>query len=224
METPDLATMIIRGTLQRLGELYALPAAQVNFYSSTNRMQLAMRMREMLTGETKSIVWPQMFVHSNSVAQAEQGTNTAYAPKQLSRHGLYLQLADNQKSISNMLLTPATFGLEVVFMTDDFFRAFNFATSWVLNSIKNAFNFSITYAGTNIDIRVEADSTVSTPDRDEAVSHPNVYEYATNLTVWGYIGDTKIKSVPILNQLAAGTIPDMPPSTATQTVNRGVIS
>lgn len=222
MELPDLSIMIIRGAVQQLGALYKLPPEQVNFYSSTNRLQLAMRMRELLTGENQSIKWPQMFVHSNTVTLGEQGTNTAYSPKQLARHGLYLQINDNQTAVGNMKLTPAVFGLEVVFMSDDFFKAFSFATSWVLNSIKNAFNFSLTYAGNNIDIRVEADPAVNTPDRDEAVNHPNVYEYSTNLTIWGYIGDASISTVPVLNQLAVGTIPSMPPSSAQQTITRGV--
>ncbi len=219
MDFPDLAEMIIRGALSRVGELYKLPPSQVNFYSSTNRLQLAMRVNQMLGSEKTSVKWPLLFAHSNTVTLGEQGTNSAFASKQLARHGIYVQLRDNGQAIGNLRLTPALFSLELTYMTDNFFNAFNFATQWVLHGIKNDFNFSITYAGANIDIRVEADNNVSTPDRDEAVSHPNVYEYTTNMNIWGYIGEPELRTVPILNKSVSSIVPALPNAVVTNSRN-----
>jgi hypothetical protein len=171
-----------------------------------------MRVQQLLNSQQQSIVWPQLFVHVNSIAVGEMGTNTSYSAKQLSRRGIFLQLADNENKVSNVPIIPAAFSVEVTFMTDNFFTAMRFATRWLLSASKNAFNFSLTFGSVDIDIHADAETTVSTPDRDEAVNHPNVYEYTCNMTIWGYInGD--LRQVPMLNKTVVGIIPGMPPTT-----------
>ncbi len=216
VKVPDLAEMVVRGVLKNLGQVFNLPPDAVNFYTSSNRMQLALRLEELLKTPNKTITWPKMFAHVTTVQLAEIGTDTAYVPKQLARHGINVSVDDSGSKVVNVKIVPTTFAMEITFMTDDFFRAFKFATSWVRHSIANDVNFSVTYGGENIDIPVRLDPSVTTPDRDEAVNHPNTYEYTANLSVWGYSNDENARELPILDDLVTGVIPAMPPVAVSQ--------
>lgn len=157
----------------------------------------------MLEGGQPSLSWPQVFVHLSSIQVGTQGEHTAYAPKVLARQGITISADDNEKEVYNVSIVPAAFTFEVTYVNDDFMKALDFAAGWVWHSIRNSYNFTVNYGSLPIDIKITADEQISTPDRDESVGHPNMYEYTANMVVLGYIsgkGQDGIRIIPVLNQ------------------------
>ncbi len=210
MDLPQLDQLVLNGAMGRLAEVCGVSKSSVTFQTSTNRMQLIERLQKANKGPAAQIKWPQMAVRLSSLQTGVQGEDTAYTPKNMLRRGVYVQVADSNNVLYNVKVMPTSFIMEVTLLTDDFFQAFDFATKWVRAAVLNAFNFTINYGSASFDIRVKADDNVTTPDRDEAVSHPNLYEYVTNMTVWGYSADPKARNIPVLNQAQVSVVPAMP--------------
>lgn len=186
--------------MDRMAAIFQLPKDAVTFYSSSNKMQLALRIQQTLNGPQATVHWPKLFLHVNTLTLSEQGTDSSYPYKQLVRRGINYQVADSENVMRNVSIVPATFTIEATFMTDDFFEALRFGKQWLIATAKNAFNFTINYGSASLDIRAQGDNTVSTPDRDEAVNHPNVYEYTATVSFWGYVSDTEDRQIPVLRQ------------------------
>jgi hypothetical protein len=113
----------------------------------------------------------------------------AYNTKTLARQGQYLKMAESQTRVLKANLVPVVTELEVVYMTDAFDQAFGYASSWMANAVHNRANFTVTYSNVGIDVRCEMSATISTPDREESVDMPNVYEYISTIKVVGYVSD-----------------------------------
>ena len=196
----EIEHLVIRGAMQRMAEIFDMPSSSVTFYSSSNRMQLAQRVAQLLKGAQETVLWPKLFLHVNTLALAEQGSETAYSYKQMSRDGIYYQVADSQNVLRNIILVPTVFTVETTFMTDDYFKALRFGKQWLIATARNSFNFTINYGSVALDIRAQGDNSVNTPDRDEAVNHPNVYEYVASVNFWGFVSQTEEREVPVIQE------------------------
>ena len=212
MDLPQLDQLVLNGAMGRLAEVSGVSKSTVTFQTSTNRMQLIERLQKAAKGPSAQIKWPQMAVRLSSLQTGVQGEDTAYTPKNMLRRGVYVQVADSNNVLYNVKVMPTSFILEVTMLTDNFFQAFDFATRWVRAAVLNSFNFTVNYGSVSFDIRVKADENVTTPDRDEAVNHPNVYEYVANMTVWGYSADPQARNIPVLQKVQATAQPAMPPT------------
>jgi hypothetical protein len=199
---PDFEVMVVKGILERIGQVFEVSGDAIDFYSSTNRMQLAQRIDQMRNGPQSTIKWPKVFVHLSDVGEATT-EQSAYVPKILARQGVNVQMDDSAKSLVNVSFVPAAFSFEVTYMVDDFWKAFSFACGWVWHGTRKSFNFSISYASMDFDVQVLCDPHVSTPDRDESVSRPNVYEYTATMTVIGLISGKGEDGMRIVSRIGA---------------------
>ena len=131
----------------------------------------------------------------------------AYNTRSLARHGTYLRMSEQATSVVKAALVPIVLEFEVIYLTDSFDQAFAYSTGWVVNGVQNRLNFTLTYANVGIDVRCELNPNMATPDREEAVDQPNMFEYISTLRVAGYATDThpdgtsaiQVLSKPVLN-------------------------
>jgi hypothetical protein len=112
-----------------------------------------------------------------------------YNTKSLARHGQYLKASESQDRLLKSNIVPIVMELEVIYMTDSFDQAFAYASAWLTNAIHNRANFTVTYMNLGIDVRCEMSPELSTPDREESVDMPNVFEYMSTIRIAGYASD-----------------------------------
>lgn len=177
-----LHDLTLKGVVQCLAALYDIKEPNILFISTTDKYRIAQRFSEQKSpGST--MTYPKMFVHIvNMMLDKER-----YNAKSLSRHGVYARIGDNQNAVRKMTLVPTVYELEVIYAVDDFGKAMQFTSQWLANGINNRLNFTLTYYGLPIDIRVEMVDQISTPDRDEGVDLVNHYEYIAGLRVFSYV-------------------------------------
>lgn len=186
---PPIERMILQGVQQTLSDTFQIPSERIVFFASTDRMRIADRVAKMHQGLEGSVKWPVLMIHMNSMSLGMVDQMHAYNTKSLARHGQYLKMAESQERILKSNLVPVVMELEVVFMTDAFDAAFGYASAWLANAVHNRANFTVTYSNVGIDVRCEMSPTLSTPDREESIDMPNVFEYLSNIKVAGYISD-----------------------------------
>ena len=108
-------------------------------------------------------------------------------------------LNDSQNAMYKTEPIPVNMSIEVTFMTDNFFDMISFANRWVYCAVTKSLNMDVVFDGTNFSIQVEADSTLTVPEKDMQIETVNAYEFVTNLIVHGYISqDAPIEEFPQL--------------------------
>lgn len=188
-DLPAIEGMIRLGVEQGLCSLFDISSEAVVFVASTDRMRVAKRLTTMKEGPDAIIKYPYLFVSMPTVSQGIVDQMHAYNAKSITRHGQYIKVNDDEKSVLRVSLVPAIFEFEILYMVDDFNKAFKYSNRWITHGTNNRMNFSLTYAGVSVDVRCIMADTMSTPPRDESIDQPNVFEYTSSLRVAGYITD-----------------------------------
>jgi hypothetical protein len=188
-ELPPIERMIIRGVQDTLGAVFGLPPERIVFFASTNRIQIAQKVAELHEGLEGRVKWPVLMMHMNSMRLGFVDQMHGYNAKSLARHGQYLKAAESQDRLLKSSIVPIVMELEVIYMTDSFDQAFAYASAWLTNAVHNRANFTVTYMNLGIDVRCEMSPELSTPDREESVDMPNVFEYMSTIRVAGYASD-----------------------------------
>jgi hypothetical protein len=174
--------LTLKGVLQSLSVLYEMKEPDLLFISTTDKYRIAQRFSEQ-KNPGGALKYPKLFLHIVNMMIDRERINV----KSLARHGVYGPINDNQNAVRKMTLVPTIYELEAIYVVDDFLKAMTFASQWLANSINNRLNFTLTYYGLPVDIRVEMVDSVSTPDRDEGVDLANHYEYVLGLKVFSYV-------------------------------------
>lgn len=206
-ELPAAQRMILKGLQDSLADTFKIPAASMVFFATTNKMKIAEYVRKMHEGVEGKLKWPVMLLHLNNVGAGTSEAMHGYNTRSMARHGTYLRMSEQATSVVKAALVPIVMEFEVIYLTDSFEQAFAYSTGWVVNGVQNRLNFTLTYGNVGIDIRCELSPSMSTPDREEAVDQPNVFEYVSTLRVAGYATDDhpdgtsaiQVVSKPVLN-------------------------
>lgn len=186
---PPIERMIVKGVQETLGQTFGLAPERIVFFASTNRMKIAEQVAKLHEGLEGKIKWPLLLLHLNSLSLGFVEGMHAYNTKSLARHGMYMKAAESQDRLLKSNLVPIVMDIEVIYMTDSFEQAFGYATGWLTNAVHNRMNFTATYMNLGIDVRCEMSPQISTPDREESIDQPNVFEYTSNIKVAGYASD-----------------------------------
>lgn len=189
-ELPPIERMILRGIQETLGSAFQIPDERIVFFASTDRMRVAKRVAELHEGLNGTVKWPVLMLHMNAMRLGFTEQMHAYNTKSMARHGQYLKIAESQDRVLKSNLVPMVMELEVIYMTDSFDQAFRYASSWLSNAVHNRANFTVNYMNLGIDVRCEMSPELNTPDREETVDVPNVFEYVSTIRVAGYISDS----------------------------------
>jgi hypothetical protein len=198
MNTPDKAAveqlpkfekMVIRGAQMGFADTFGMSPKSVVYTATTNRMQMAAQLQKQWNDDKTTLSWPIVFLRllsmSTGVVEAGHGFNA----KSFARHGTYLRMSESQNSVLKTHLVPAIFELEATLLTDAFDVAFGFASQWVAVATQNRANYTITYGNVSFDIRSVFTDSMATPDREEAVDIPNIFEYVGTFKVFGFVSD-----------------------------------
>lgn len=204
---PPIESLILQGVQGTLARTFSMPSDRLVFFASTNRMRIAEQVATLQKGLSGGIVWPVMLLHMNSVSLGHTEGGHSYNTRSLARHGVYLKTAESGLRVLKHNLVPTVTEIEVIYMTDAFAQAFAYANAWMAHAINARLNFTATYMNTGFDIRTEMSTQVSTPDREESVDQPNVFEYTGTVKIYGYTSDPhvdgtsyiQVLSKPVLN-------------------------
>lgn len=186
---PPIERMIVKGVQETLGQAFGLSSERIVFFASTNRMKIAEQVAKLHEGLEGKIKWPLMLLHLNGLTLGHVDQMHAYNTKSMARHGQYLKVAESQDRVLKSNLVPIVMEIEVIYMNDGFDQAFAYACAWLTNAVHNRLNFTATYMNLSIDVRSEMSPQLSTPDREESIDQPNVFEYVSTIKVAGYASD-----------------------------------
>lgn len=210
---PNLARIeriILAGLMESVRSLFDIPKAQIIFFATTNRMQIADRIKKMREGASATLTWPIVFVHVTGFAPAQGDDLHAVNPRHLARTGINVHLADTQNTVLNVKIVPVVFECELIYMDDDWDRSFRYGCEWMAAAQANKLNYSITYHNYDLDIRVKMGDSFSTPDREEAVNQSNQFEYSSTLQIGGFVqasGADAVSKVSVIRQIKGDVVP-----------------
>lgn len=174
----SIERLMFDGLLQRVGEVFEVTAPTFN--SSTDRFRIQQILAQQ---QTKTVEYPICYIHVTGIDDPEAGAS--YNALAILKYGGYTQ-ADGTVVLKQSIL-PVKFNIELVFLTDDFFKALRFMNQWKFANRLGKLNMTINYGGADIDIKVSLESSLSTPDKDASVDIQNVYEYTGQITINGYM-------------------------------------
>jgi hypothetical protein len=187
---PPIEKMVIKGVESQLATMFDIEPSQVVFVASTDRMVIADRITKMHNGAGATIKWPLLFLRMTNASSGAIEQAHAVSAKSFSRHGVYIKLSDGSDTVQRVSLLPALFEIEVIYMVDEFFKAFKFTSDWLTAANSNRMNFTLTYGNVGIDIRCIMADSLTTPDKENSVSQASQFEYTTTVKVAGYITDS----------------------------------
>lgn len=185
-----------------IGEAFSLPADRVVFFASTNRLKIAEQVSKLQNGIAGSVKWPIALLHLNSITLGNADGQHSYNTRSFARHGVYVKVSESQTRVLKVNLVPTVTEIEVIYMTDSFAQAFAHTNLWMANAVNARMNFTATYMNTGIDIRCALSDQVSTPDREESVDQPNVFEYTSTIKVFGYSSDPHVDGTSYIQVLS----------------------
>lgn len=168
-----------------LASLYDIKEPAIQFVTTTDRYNTARRLTAQ--GSNPVLEYPRMFLHVTNLTRGkpEDGYGNV---RSKAKNGVFIKSGtDNQTAYKRMVLIPCVYSLELLYLDDNFLRALNFASQWLVHGINGRLNFTVNYYGMNVDIRSDLSEEVATPDRDETVDQVNHYEYMTTFTVRSWI-------------------------------------
>jgi hypothetical protein len=206
---PRIENMVLAGVMETCTDLFGLPKDQIIFFATTNRMQVAERIKQLREGAQAQLKWPLVFVHVTGFEDADGSDLFAVSPKTLAREGINVHMADTQNMVLNVKIVPVVFEVEVVYVDDDWKRSFQFACEWMASAKMNRMNFSMTYMNVDFDVRTKMNPSFTTPDRDEAVNQSNQFEYTGSFSVGGYVqasGADAISKVSVIRQVQSNIV------------------
>lgn len=186
---PPIEKMVIKGVQEMLGQSFGLPSERIVFFATTNRMRIAEEVAKLHAGLEGKVKWPLLLLHLNSMAAGTAEGMHGYNTRSLARHGQYLKASEQKTRLLKTALVPVVMDIEVFYLTDSFDQAFGYSSAWITNAVQNRLNFTVTYSNIGVDVRTEMSPSINTPDREESVDQPNVFEYVSNMRVAGYAND-----------------------------------
>ena len=207
-----LEHVILQGVLQYLGRAFGPvvsqaatengntnAALQPKFISTTDKWHVL----KQLDGQTNTFQYPYMFLHLTGVSLPEQGES--YNPKALLRAGVYGVIDDSKTTYRRHRIIPVKMSCEVSFLTNDFWQSMAFVNAWMFSVLKKDLNFNVKFDDVSYSIQVELDSTLSAPDKDNAVDIPNNYELIGNIYIKAFFSENKaivdVERYPIFRNL-----------------------
>lgn len=197
-----LEKMIIGGVLSRLKTTLGLDTDPL-FLPTNDRWKLADRVKAQL-GSTLQL--PQVYLHLQTLEINPDGLNA----QSLAYMGVYAQGKTGSNVAARHFFMPVVFTFEVIHLSDDFWDMLNFCRRMLLTHRKrDRLNFTLTYDGINIDVRVMADDQISVPDKDASVDVPNMYEVSASIRVISYITEDldDVDEVPLITQIQHSLTP-----------------
>lgn len=203
-ELMRIEKLVLSGVMQQMADTFEIPPSQMVFFATTNRMQIAERIAKIREGEGATVKWPIVFVHVTGFSEALGTDLHAVNAKTLARSGINVHMADTQNFTLNVKIVPVVFEAEVIFMSDNWDDAFKFSCKWMSVALENLLNFTMTYHNFPIDVRCKLGNSLSTPDRDESVNQPNLFEYSSTLEIGGYVQSARpdaVSKVSIIRQI-----------------------
>lgn len=179
------ANLTIKGLIQKLAALYNVSEPSILFVTTTDRYNVAKRLAGQ--GSNPALNYPRLFVHLTNIGRGHSEDGYGNVRSQAKNGHLIHSMTDNQSAYRKIALIPCIYDLEVLYLDDDFMRALQFSTQWMVSSVNNRMNFTVNYYGLPVDVRIEMATEMSTPDRDETVDSVNHYEYITTMRVFSRI-------------------------------------
>lgn len=180
---PSLAKLLILGVMQRLSDVFQVPAERIIPISTSDRMKVAQTAAQKYSnGE---IIFPQILLYTTAFIRGD--TEQEYNARAIMRNGVYAKLDDTQNSVKRIHLFPAIMEIEVIYQTNDYFQGLQYGSNWLAAGLSRFLNFTITYMGVPLDIRVDLGSTIQVPELDADISTPNYYEYDCGIRVRGFL-------------------------------------
>lgn len=181
-----LDELIFEGLFQNLAVLFEIPKGSLHL-AQTNE-QIGSFLRKKQTSNS-ALEYPFLFLKIASYSKGSIGSGFAYG-RSLTRHGLYLNVNDNQTFVRRVKIIPVVMEYEINFICEDLKASLEFQRKWFAIGDRALMNFTITYYGASIDIKVEMGDSFDTPDMDGSIETLNNYQSLSGLRVYGYINDT----------------------------------
>lgn len=128
-------------------------------------------------------------------------TEGTYRPHTLMRRGIMGKPSSDGMTAQRLNLIPVTTEYEITFLTQSFSDVRKFSRTWLLAVIQNAFKFSVTYGVVDLDINVIPEQAVSLPQRESGLSEAKEYVATVNITVAGYMSNTKLQLSQVVNEI-----------------------
>lgn len=186
---PPIEKMVIKGVQEMLAQTFGLTSDRIVFFATTDRMKIAEKVAKLHEGLEGKVKWPLILLHLNSMSLGTEENLHGYNTRSLARHGMYLKASEQKTRLLKAALIPVVMDIEVFYMTDSFDQAFAYSAAWLTTAVQNRLNFTVTYSNVGIDVRTQMSTSINTPDREESVEQPNVFEYVSNMRVAGYAND-----------------------------------
>lgn len=204
---------IVRGLMYWTCQTFNMQDGINLFYAATTTKAVqAAQQRAQRDG--RALEWPIMYM---KLSEATRNVgNTAYNPRSLARHGVYVTTDTKDREYARKLhpmRVDMTF--EYNFLVDDTRRALSFISSWMTLGQEQKLNFTINYYGVGMDIACRLADSVSVPEKETSVDEAvNVYEFTTSILCEGYVtaqhvdNDSDIALVRTIN-VAAQPVDDL---------------
>lgn len=119
---------------------------------------------------------------------------SGYNAGALNRMGKHIPTDTQSGYLNNVLkLIPTTFDCTINFMSQSYWEAFSFATTWLYGVLnKENLNFNALFAGLRISIRLELIDNISFSPKDNALENSQSYYTSTaTLKIHSYISQNK---------------------------------
>lgn len=199
-------TFIQAGLCQNMTQQFRVPAIFV-----TSPDALAQQKAQL---GNKQPEYPYLFMYIQSF-----GPNTdSYMTNRLARHGIPVQVNNDNKQIQVAKLIPTNFETEVTYVTNkydglDTDSVKGFVRRWLTTRRNGALNFQTKYGLTSLAISCTMADVLQIPKRDNPADAESMYSVVTNVTVHGFVSEPALGTRGRIQQIV---LSDAPPNTPGQ--------
>jgi len=194
MEMISLETEIFRGFLTALHKGFGTHPVLMQ----TDDVYRVEEYLQKTQGEQVS--YPLLFI---TLTAMEVSTDRQGA-KQLARQGVYSTVKGG-KSVYSLPLIPVDYWFHLRLITQDYGTVFETIRKLLFSSVGRAptfFNYTLTYMGCQIGIKVMHEGHTTFPQRENQVQAINTYQVESEFRLLGYVLDTDyVKEVPIVTNI-----------------------
>jgi len=189
-----IENMIVQALLTNGGEIFGV---KTPFFTTSNNIYQISTVLNSVHSEKHAIEYPFMYLSLTSAGVNSQ----SYNPHVLLRRGMYGEVDETGNSVTKYPILPIQYQFVWTYITQSQEELFSFLRRWLFASQSKGLNFSLTYAGIRLDIKVILSPTLEVPTKDALADTVNVYVYQGEMEVYGYsvdVGNTT--DVPMLKQ------------------------
>lgn len=185
-------SLIMQGLVERFQQVFNCVCA---FGNTFDRIKV---LEKLLEG--KKVKYPYAFLNMQSLSQ----NTDSYATNVMARSGVEAYVMDSENAMYKVRLIPASFEIEVVFTSNEFFgnsqrSIMEFTRRWLFARRNGYLNFNVNY-GSNLALRISntLSESISMPTMENKTERQSDYDLTTSLVIHGYVSEPKLSQVGIV--------------------------